>query len=75
MTFTYEENGDVYGLFESVQCLLDEGDLEGHTDTFEDFFSCIDVINAYEEGWNEEKETLKPHYERAYKKIILGEKL
>jgi hypothetical protein len=39
---------------------------------FEDFFSEVDVCNAYEEGWEDSKEFYKPFYESVYNDILKG---
>jgi hypothetical protein len=39
---------------------------------FEDFFSEVDIQNAYEENWNRDKEFYKPFYESVYHDILKG---
>jgi hypothetical protein len=39
---------------------------------FEDFFSEIDIQNAFEEGWEEHKNFYRPFYEAVYENILKG---
>lgn len=39
---------------------------------FEDFFGEIDIQNAFEEGWEENKEYYRPFYESVYNDILKG---
>lgn len=43
-------------------------DLEAYR-TFEDFFHDVDVQNAYEEGWSEAREGLKPLYRTIFLEV------
>lgn len=53
-----------------VHCLIEEGDITpAHLETFSDFWAQIDVINAYEDGWEKDKRKWKKHYADAYATI------
>lgn len=50
---------------------FDEKDFE-KTKTFDKFWAQVDVLNAYEEEWEEEKDELKPYYKAIWDEYKSG---
>lgn len=61
-----EENLEV--IREEVKCHIEENALDIKKD-FESFFGDVDVINAYEEEWNDKKDYYKPIYKTVWEEL------
>ena len=59
------------GIKEDVENCFTRLEIIQMTD-FEDFFSEVDVWNAYEESWETYKAFYKPFYESVYNDILKG---
>lgn len=39
--------------------------------SFEAFFDLVDVVNAYEDEWNEKKEYWRPYYKQVWSELLI----
>jgi len=52
---------------EVLSC-FESDEIKGFT-SFDDFFEEVDVINAYEEEWEDSKDVYRPYFETVYSEL------